>query len=47
VKVPSVEPFTGPVPRDVAQDVMDAGLTQVDLDEMAHLLALLGESTVA
>jgi hypothetical protein len=33
--------------RDVAQDVMDAELAQVAPDEMAQLLALLGESTVA
>jgi hypothetical protein len=43
VKVPLVEPFTRPVP----QDVTDAGLAQVDPDEMAQLLALLRESTVA
>ena len=46
-KVPLVEPFTGPVLRDVAQDVMDVELAQVDPDETAQLLALLGESTVA
>jgi len=45
--VPLVEPFTGPVLRDVAQDVMDVELAQVDPDETAQLLALLGESTVA
>jgi len=35
VKVPLVEPFTRPVLRDFAQDVMDAHLAQVDPDEMA------------
>jgi hypothetical protein len=35
VKVPSVEPFTQPVLRDFAQDVMDVHLAQVDPDEMA------------
>jgi len=47
VKVPLVEPFTRPVLRDVAQDVVDAGLAQVGADEMAQLLTLLRESTVA
>ena len=47
VKVPLVEPFTPPVLRDVAQDVMDAELARGDPDEMAQLLALLRESTVA
>ena len=47
VKVPLVEPFTRPVLRDFAQDVMDAELARVDPDEMAQLLALLRESTVA
>lgn len=35
VKVPPVEPFTRPVLRDFAQDVMDAHLAPVDADEMA------------
>ncbi|HVG44528.1 MAG TPA: hypothetical protein VM890_07355 [Longimicrobium sp.] len=35
LEMPSVEPFTRPVPRDFAQDVMDAHLAQVDPDEMA------------
>jgi hypothetical protein len=35
VKVPPVEPFTRPVLREAAQDVMDAPLAQVDTDEMA------------
>ena len=43
VKVPLVEPFTRPVP----QDVTDAELAQVDPDERAQLLALLGGPTVA
>lgn len=47
VKVPLVEPFTRPVPRDVAQDVMDAALAWMDPDERAQRLALLRESTVA
>ncbi|HEX2077290.1 MAG TPA: hypothetical protein VHG08_06260 [Longimicrobium sp.] len=45
--MPLVEPFTRPVLRDFAQDVMDAHLARVDSDEMAQLLALLRESTVA
>jgi hypothetical protein len=32
---------------DLAQDEMDAQLARVDPDEMAKLLALLRESTVA
>ena len=35
VKVPPVEPFTRPVLREAAQDVLDAPLAQVDTDEMA------------
>ena len=35
VKVPLVEPFTRLVPRDFAQEVMDAHLARVDPDEMA------------
>jgi hypothetical protein len=35
VKAPSVEPFTRPVLRDFAQDVMDAHLARADPDEMA------------
>lgn len=35
VKVPSVEPFTRPVLRDLAQHVMDAHLARMSLDEMA------------
>ncbi|HWK88357.1 MAG TPA: phosphopantetheine-binding protein, partial [Longimicrobium sp.] len=41
------ELFTRPVLKDFAQVVMDAQLAQVDPDEMAQLLELLGESTVA
>ncbi len=47
VKVALVELFTRPVLMDFAQEVMDAQLAQVDPDEMAQLLALLHESTVA
>jgi len=35
VKVPLVEPFTRPLPRDFAQDGVDVHLTQVDPGEMA------------
>jgi hypothetical protein len=35
VNVPLVEPFTRPVLRDFAQDVLDAHLAQVEPDEMA------------
>jgi hypothetical protein len=45
MKGPSVEPFTRPVLRDFAQEVMDAEPAQVDPDEMAQQLALLREST--
>jgi amino acid adenylation domain-containing protein len=47
VKVTVDELFTRPVLKDFAQRVMDAQLAQVDPDEMAQLLALLHESTVA
>ncbi|HEX2081730.1 MAG TPA: hypothetical protein VHG08_28760 [Longimicrobium sp.] len=39
--------FTRPVLKDFALEVMDARLAQVDPDELARLLALLRESTVA
>ncbi|HEU4562699.1 MAG TPA: amino acid adenylation domain-containing protein, partial [Longimicrobium sp.] len=41
------ELFTRPVLKDFAQEVMDAQLAQVDPEEMAQLLALVRESTVA
>jgi hypothetical protein len=41
------ELFTRPVLKDFAQAVMDAQLARVDPDEMAQLLALLHETTVA
>ncbi|HEU0055495.1 MAG TPA: amino acid adenylation domain-containing protein, partial [Longimicrobium sp.] len=41
------ELFARPVLKDFAQVVMDAELARVDPDEMAQLLALLGDSTVA
>ncbi|HEX2077740.1 MAG TPA: amino acid adenylation domain-containing protein, partial [Longimicrobium sp.] len=47
VKVALGELFTRPVLKDFAQGVMDAQLAQVDPDEMARLLALLGDSTGA
>jgi amino acid adenylation domain-containing protein len=47
VKVPVRALFTWPVLKDFAQEVMDAQLAQVDPDEMAQLLAMLGDSTVA
>jgi acyl carrier protein len=47
VKVALTELFTRPVLKDFAQQVMDAQLAQVDPDEMAQLLALLGDPTVA
>ena len=47
MKVPLVEPFTRRLPRDAARDGMGAELAQADPDEMARLLALLRESTVA
>ena len=47
VKVPLVEPFTRPLPRDATRDGMGAELAQADPDEIARLLALLRESTVA
>jgi len=39
------ELFARPVLKDFAQVVMDAQLAQVDPDEMARLLQLLGDST--
>jgi amino acid adenylation domain-containing protein len=47
VKVAIDELFTRPVLKDFAQHVMDAQLAQMDPDEMAQLLALLEESSVA
>jgi amino acid adenylation domain-containing protein len=41
------ELFARPVLKDFAQAVMDAQLARVDPDEMAQLLALLRDSTVA
>jgi hypothetical protein len=47
VRVAVGELFTRPVLKDFAQEVMDAQLAQVDPDEMAQLLALLREPTIA
>jgi hypothetical protein len=47
VKVALGELFTQPVLKDFAQGVMVARLSQVDADEMAQLLALLADPTVA